>query len=390
MIERTGYKRRTFEEIVNAKIAKAKELFGEAINTDGNTALGKYILINAYDQYQVEELAEQIYYAINPQTAFGQSLDRLSWILGMKRNPATAATYKVKVRGTAGATVEKGFLVGVNLDYVGSDADLTFSNIEKAVIGEAGECEIIVACTTTGLIGNVAPAIINRIVNPTSTIDTVEGISVVDAAKGEESDYEYRKRYELARDGKGSGTVAAITAALMNIPTVRSAYVDVNESATETIKGVPPKAIACYVDGGIGREQEIAETIFNKKPIGVSTHGAETVKVSYGALKDYEVKFSYSESVNVYVKLTLTTNEKYGVDGNSTIKNNIATIINSLGMSEPLITTALYGDIYKVAGVVSAFVEVSTDGVTYSTNNIEVATNQQCVLNALTINGVTV
>ena len=391
MVTEQGYKRRTFEDIINAKVTKARELFGDSINTDENTALGKFIMICAYDQYHVEELAEKIYYSIFPQTAFGMSLDRLAWSMGITRKPATPASYKVKVTGTAGATIEAGFLVGVDPVYVGDETELTFENTASTIIGENGECEITVTCTMDGSIGNVSPSIINRIVNPVAYAEAVQGIEVIEAATDDESDHELRKRYEIAREGKGGCTPTAIISALVKIPTVNNAFVDVNESATETSEnGLPPKTITCYVDGGEAYKQEIGQTIFDNKPVGIGTYGAESVSVSYGALSDYVVYFSYVETVSVYIKLEITTNEKFEAKGNETIKENIEAFIKALEMGEPLITTALYGEIYKVKGVVMALIETSTDGINFSADNISVDANKRCVLNALTINGETV
>lgn len=390
MVSKEGYRRRTLEEIVNAKIESAKALFGETINTDETTTLGKFILICAYEQYHVEELAELIYYSIFPQTASGQSLDRLSWGVGIKRNAETSAIYKVKVIGTAGETIPVGFLVGVNADYIGEDGDLTFSNMQDTVVGANGECEITAVCTVSGVVGNVAPSIIDRVVNAVGYVEEVQGIEVVEAATGEESDYDFRTRYAKAIEGKGGCTESSIIAELVSIPTVKDAYISVNESATENLGDIPPKTIACYISGGVGYEQQIAEAIFNRKPIGVGTHGEETVSVSYGGLTDYEIKFSFAESKDIYVNIDLVTNEKFESNGNATIKSNIETFINSLGMGEQIITTALYGDIYKVSGVVSAIVTVSTDGQTYTADNVNVAVNEHCVLNTLKINDVTV
>lgn len=386
MVNKEGYRRRTLEEIVNAKIASAKELFGETINTNENTALGKFIMICAYDQYHIEEAAEQIYYSIFPQTASGASLDRLGWGVGITRNPETTASYKIKVTGTAGETISVGFLVGVDTDYIGEDTDLTFENTQETVIGENGECEITVTCTTAGVIGNIPPSIINRVVNPVDYVESVQGIDVVEAAASEESDTDFRARYEKAIEGKGGCTEAAIVAALISIPTVKDAYVSVNESATADMGAIPPKTIACVVNGGANYKQEIGEAIFNKKPMGVGTYGDQSVLVDYGALTDYEVKFSFAESKDIYIKIDLVTNEKFETNGNATIKANIETFINSLRMGEELITTALYGYIYKVTGVVSALVTISTDGQTYSADNVNVAVSEHCVLNTLTIN----
>lgn len=365
---------------MNAKITKAKELFGDDINTDENTALGKYIRINAYDQFNVEEIAEKVYYSIFPQTASGQSLDRLAWMVGMARNIAVPAQYRVKVTGDVGTTVEYGFLVG-------TESELNFFNTEETVIGEDGTCEIVVECVEAGTIGNIASNAINKIVNPVAEIDFVIGISVEQIGTEAESDYDFRNRFELIREGKGSCTEASIISALANIPTVQGAYVVANESTTETLNGIPPKSIACYVDGGKNYSQEIGEAIFDKKPIGIGTYGDQTVIVEYGALTDYKVYFSYASAVDVYIDLTITKNEHFESHGFDDIKANLTTFIESLGIGESLITTSLYGHIYSVAGVVSAIVKVSTDGTDYGTDNIVVDPRESLSLKQIKING---
>ncbi len=379
MVTATGYRRRTFEEILTAKIEKAKELFGENINTEENTALGKYIRINAYDQYNVEEIAEKIYYSIFPQTASGQSLDRLGWIVGITRNAAVPSRYQVTVTGTEGAIVEYGFLVS-------TESGINFYNTEEATIGEDGECVIEVECVEAGVIGNVARNEINRIVRPSAMIESVEGLWNVQVGVDEESDYDFIKRFEIVREGKGSGNETAIISALTSIPTVHGAYLRVNESATETVDGMPPKTIACYVDGGATKMQEIAEAIFDKKPVGIGTYGRISKTVTYGAT-NYTVNFSYAENVPIYIKLTLTTNDEFESDGNEKIMQNIVSFIDSLAIGQQLVTTALYKQIYSVAGVESASVEVSTNGNTYSTNTITVEPYACCAFEELEING---
>lgn len=95
----TGYVRATYAEILESKIRKAKDLFGEDIDTSEITPLGKFIRINAYDQALAEEEIEQVYYSRFPNSASGVSLDRLCVFVGLTRNPATAARYKVEVFG---------------------------------------------------------------------------------------------------------------------------------------------------------------------------------------------------------------------------------------------------------------------------------------------------
>lgn len=374
-----GYRRRTYEEILQAKIEKAKELFGEDINTEENTALGKYIRINTYDQYKVEEVAEQVYYSIFPQTAKGQSLDRLGWSIGMTRNVAIPSRYKVQISGLAGETVSIGFLVS-------TETQLNFYNTQDTVIGEDGTCTILVECVEAGSIGNVKPSDICKIVNPVSYVEEVIGVSVEQVGEDEESDYDFLKRFEIVRNGKGSCNEASITSALLNIPTVNGAYVIANES-TEEVDGIPAKTIACYVDGGDAYHQEIAEAIFDKRPIGVGTYGEIVVPVSYGALKNYEIKFSHSSEVDIYINLDIITNNRFETDGLDEIKANITNYINTLPIGQKLVTTALYAPIYSVTGVVSAQITVSKDGEEYNVNDIDVTLFECCSLKQLIING---
>lgn len=380
MVTDKGYKRRTWDEILNAKIAKAKELFGNDINTEENTPLGKYIRINAYDQYIVEETAEQIYYSIFPQTSSGQSLDRLGWSVGMTRNVAIPARYVVKVVGEAGATIEYGFLVA-------TETGLNFYCIEDTQIGSEGTCEIIVECEEGGAIGNVSASSINRVVNPVAEVDTVIGVSVNQIGVDEESDYDFRNRFALVREGKGSCTEASIISALTNIPTVQGAYIIVNESAIDTVANLPPKSIACYVDGGEDYHEEIAKAIFEKKPMCCGTYGDYTITLSYGALKDYAIRFSHAKTVDIYLDITVATNNEFEESGNEDIKNNLATFIATLGIGKPLITTSMYSQIYSVAGVVNSNIKVSEDGVTYNTDDINVEPYECCVLKQIKING---
>ena len=95
----TGYIRPTYEEILAEKIQRTKEIFGENISTDEKTPLGKFLRINAYDQAQEYEDIGAVYFARFPNTATGESLDRLCVFGGISRNPATEAQHTIQVYG---------------------------------------------------------------------------------------------------------------------------------------------------------------------------------------------------------------------------------------------------------------------------------------------------
>ncbi len=360
-----GFERRTYDDIVTAKTERSKELFGEDMETDELSALGKYNRINAYDQALAEEEAEQIYNSIFPTTAIGTSLDRLCPFAGIRRNAATKAQYIVTFTGTAGAVIPKGFLVG-------TESSISYSTIEDVTIGESGTIDAMVECEVSGEIGNILVQEINKIVNPSSDVDSVIGKSLL--AKGEEteSDYELRKRFNAAIEGAGSCNEVAIKAALLRVPTVTHAGIIVDEDNG---------SFECFINGGLNYHNEIAETIFEKKPIGIKTTGNETQEIIDSGGYSHTIKFSHTTNAPVYVRVAIKTSTEFeGDTGKQEIKNNLETYIDNVGIGNPVVLSSLYGQIHSVTGV-QEVVELllSTDGASWSTANITVDAYENCV-----------
>lgn len=364
-----GYQRRTYDDILNDKIQRAKELFGEDIDTSDQGALGKFIRINAYDQAQAEEEIEQVYYARFPNTASGQSLDRLMVFAGISRNPASAAAYIVKLTGVADYTVPMGFLVA-------TEAEITYWTTSDVTIGEDGTCLAQVSCTTAGTMGNLVSATqINRIVNPDANVEAVAGVELVTAGEDEESDADLRNRFAAAVQGAGSSNENAIRASLLRIPTVIYATVIANNTDEEDAEGRPPHSFECYVLGGDDYEQEIAQAIFDKRPIGIQTVGDKAVTILDVSGNERVVHYSPAQKVHVTVRATITTTTAFSSDGIAQVQEKVADYINGLGIGKALVLSSIYGHIYSVEGVHEVTsLELSTDGgSSFSTGNVAVS-----------------
>ncbi len=345
MLTELGYKRLTYNEILDSKIRRAKELFGENIRTDETTLLGKFIRINAYDQALAEEEAEAIYYARFPNTATGVSLDRLCTFVGITRNSAIAAQYQVKVTGIAGETVPTGFLVC-------TESNVIYYNTQATEIGVDGTCTICVECIEAGTIGNVQAEKINTIKNPSAYVDEVIGINILKPGTDTESDYALRQRFNEAKQGQGACNENAIRSALLRVPTVKSASVVTNESETEDSAGRPPHSFECYIFGGEDYHESVAQTIFEKKPLGIKTYG----KTSYDIIDDggytHKIYFSHVTQIDIAVKIKIKINNDFSdTTGIEEIYENITTYINNLGVGKNVILSSLYGKIHEVIGV---------------------------------------
>lgn len=375
-----GFVRRTYADILNDKIQKAKELFGENIETGDQSALGKFIRINAYDQAMTEEEIEKVYYARFPNTATGTSLDRLLVFGGITRNPATPARYSVTVQGTAGFVIEPGFLVG-------TETGLTFYSTLEATIGEDGTCLIEVDCTEPGTIGNVSASAIDTVVNPDASITGVTGVERLSAGQDEESDADLRVRLKSVFAGSGSCNENAIRAAILRVPTVEYAAVIVNSTDEEDSEGRPPHSFECYVLGGDAYEQEIAEAIFDKRPVGIQTVGDKAVTITDISGNERVVNYSPAPHVSVSVKVSIKTNVAFPGDGVEQIQTAIANYIDGIGIGNSLVLSTIYGYIYAIAGVSEVTsLELSTDGgSTYSAANVTVPAYGVVVCEGVTV-----
>ena len=144
---------------------------------------------------------------------------------------------------------------------------------------------------------------------------------------------------------------------------------------------MPPHSIEIIAYGGL--DEEIAEAIFKRKAAGIATYGNTSVAVLSASGKTYDINFSRPTPVPIWVKIyNLVTNNNFPVDGKSQIQQRIVDFVggdvkSGLGIGQTVICVALPTEVFKVPGVVDFDLQISTDGKTYSWNNIEIASHEK-------------
>lgn len=346
-------------------------MFGEDIDVSEITPLGKYIRINTYDQAEQAEDSEMVYNSINPLTAVGVALDNLCVFVNISRNPATPAHFKVRLNAAntviSDGTIPIGFLVG-------TDTGLEYYTTESVTLTEGGSCETIVECTTKGIIGNVDYRAINVIVNPDARIASIEGLELVQAGEDAESDVDLRKRFMAAREGLGSCNTSAIQVALMKIQGVNDAIVIENEEDFADADGRPPHSFECYVSGGELQYEEIANAIYEKKPVGIKSHGTVAATAKDIGGHEHIIRFSPIQAINVDMQIKIKIDETFNsATGYDDIRNNLIDHVLGIGIGKPVVYSALYGQIHKVTGVVEVVeLLLSTDGTNFASGNVNI------------------
>jgi len=366
-ITELGFERPNYDDLLEAQIDRAKELFGEDIDTTDSTALGKYIRLNVTDLAECYEILEDIYFARFPNTARGVSLDRLLPFAGIARNQATCAAHNITFTGTAGEYVPEGFEVSAN------DGNLIFHTYEALQIGTSGTVDGVVYCEEAGTIGNVETGKIDGIVNPDANVESITHKGIASYGEDIESDTALRARFNESISGAGSGTAASISGAIARVELVDGVTVVENDT-DETVSGIPPHSFECFVLAPESQDTLIAEAIFNKKPLGIKAHGDVGVEVVDSGGNKHTVYFSRTIKVNIYIKITVNVNTKFEADGAAQIQESIANYINTLKNGEDVYLASLFNCIYKATGVVNVpSLTMGTNGTTYSTDNIAIS-----------------
>lgn len=339
-----GFQRPTYDDLLAAQVARAKKLFGEDIDTSGQSILGKFIRINVSDLAECYELLEDIYYSRFPNSARGQSLDRLCTFAGVVRDPATAARIKVMIYGTVGAVVPAAFAIsgGGHVFYVDMDY----------VVGTDGTVECLAVCAETGDAGNLIPGTALIIENPDPDLERVEFVGIDTYGQEREDDTSLRIRFGLSVAGAGSASVDALRGALSRVALVDGVAVVENDTE-ETVDGRPPHSFECYVLAPESQDQLIAEAIFSKKPLGIKSVGQVEVEVLDEGNKPHTVRFSRTIKRIIHLQARILTNQFFENTGVGQIKASLLEYINNLANGDCVYLTSLFGYIHKVHGVVN-------------------------------------
>lgn len=359
-----GFHRPTYEQLLQTRIEQAKMLFGEDIDTDETTTLGKFIRLAVSDLESAWEALEAVYYARFPNTASGVSLDRLLPFAGISRNAATRAEHEIELTGQAGFTVPNGTIFGTS-------EGVTFYLVNDVELNESGTGTGIVDCTESGTVGNVTLGRISEIVNPVSGLTSIEHTDILTLGKDTETDNAVRARFYQAIAGGGSSTADSIIAAILRVPNVQGCMMIENETDETDSGGRPARSFECFVLAPEEQYQAIAEAIFDKKPVGIKSHGQISKQVADEGGYYHTIKFSAVTEMTVYLKISVKVDATFPSDGVEQIKSNLISYINSQSNGEDLNYTSLFGYIHSVTGVRNTTsLQVSTDNVTYTTGDV--------------------
>lgn len=299
-----GFRKLTYAEILEQQIIRAKDLFGHDIDTSEKSVLGKYIRLNVSDFAKQEDALEAIYLARYIDTATGISLDRLTPFANITRNSQTYAVLSVVVENTGANNAS----IPMNTNLV-SSSGILYHTVRQATIAAKRTGTLFVECNDSGTVGNDTSIIdFYQTQIPNIRILSAE---IVSAGQDMETDAQLRLRWKKALAGAGTSTYDSIIGGILRISGIQDCVIFENDTDKNVDDGsgfiIPSHSFETVVSGGMSASAEIAQAIFDKKPIGIGTAGANTYTVEDSAGILHTICFSYAETVQAKIVMTIQT-----------------------------------------------------------------------------------
>ena len=241
-------------------------------------------------------------------------------------------------------------------------------------------------CDTAGAI---TPAIgaVNQIVTSYAGWDSVENNLPASTGRDAETDISLRERWAKSIYHRASGMTDAITAALYDVDGVTFAQTYENNTNSTDADGRPPHSIESIVYGG--SPHDIAETIWRAHASGITTYGSITQTVYDSQNIPHEISFNRPALVPIYLQITVTANpeKELSAAAISLIKAAISAQISGQNVGQDVILQSLYGTIYTATSGAVGYMQIkgSTDGATFSTDNIVINARSIATIDAANI-----
>ena len=205
---------------------------------------------------------------------------------------------------------------------------------------------------------------ITQVITAIGGVTSVTNTVALGTGRDRETDEAFRLRASQSLALAGSATIPALTAALLNVGDVSSAYV-IENTDNVVVDGRPANSFECVVTAPTTTEvnEEVATVIWNDKPAGIQTHGNVSVPIVDTTGVTRVIKFSRPDEVFIAVRATysLYDEETFPVDGPATIINTIVAYGSSLPVGKDVVPQRFYGPIYSaVNGIGDLKVECQT------------------------------
>lgn len=363
----------------NQVVTEWKQALGQDLITDDETPQGLLINAETEARQSVARANAAIANQINPNIAEGIFLDAIWALTGGQRLKASyTQVQEVILTGVAGTVIVEGSLAQAS--------DYQFKTLSTVVLNASGKAVVNFQAVELGVVPCLANQL-NKIITPILGWETVNNPRDGVMGKDEESDLSARLRRKRTLALQGRALPEAIVSDLYSLEGVKSLVFRENISNTyQIVDGVPfelkPHSIWVCIEGG--SDNQIAQSLLNSKSLGAGYNGQQKLEVIEPVSgQSYEVQFDRPEHVLIYIKVTVKASSPT-FDPQLVIPYVIMNYAKGEQAQEQGFMIGNTVSSFEIAAAInkeypSLFIkkiEISTDAINYSSQEIEIALNQ--------------
>ena len=369
-IDELGMHIPTYDDILQDLLDSMKQIFGTDIYLDEDSMDYQQISIFARKIYDTNSLALLVYNNRTANTSVGVGLDNLCALVGIKRKPATYSECQLTITGDPGTVITGG---------KANDGTYNWNLPDEVTIPSNGAIVVQSTCETSGYI-TAAPNTINVIATPLYGWFGVTNQYAATPGKNVESDANLRARYYVSTMLPAVSIFDSMLASLSSITDVKRVKGYENDTNQTSSEGFPPHSVTFVVEDG--DDGQIAEMIYNKKTPGCYTNGTTDIEILSEAGNVTHIRFYRPTYKNVYVKVNITKLAGYNASAVDNIKAALVNYIKSADIHDTIyrqiLMSVVIGQLTSTTSPEFSVtdVQISTDGTTYSQNDLALAFNE--------------
>lgn len=341
---------------------------GLDIDWDADVVFGNWSADFADLLGQESELTNSIYDSWSVGNATGLQLDSLCAAVGIYRQEPTYSQTTVTLTATAGTFIAAGKIV----EGGGEEGDARWITSE-AVTSTGSDSVVVVAEEPGAIVATIGE--IDKIVTPVSGWSGVTNAADATVGDARETDAELRIRRAESLQVSGAASANAIRANISALTYLTAAVVVENDRSTvQSVQGLlmDPNAIYCvvYPDSlTTAQEQEIAETIYTKMPVGIYSQGVDVVQtVTDDAGGSKVIRFDYADTLAVNIVYVLSYETGYSLtDVETALETAITSYFATLNVGD----SVTYLDMLCLAGSITGIKGVTTLTLNGGTSDID-------------------
>ena len=374
ILDENGLQIKTLDELIAEKEAIYRELFGEDVILDSNSADGQLINITAQAGVDIRERIMDVYNSFDPDECIGRVQDSRYKINNIERKGGKWTIQPIDIVVNKTVTLQ-----GLDENYgdanassyaVKDSAGNVWYLIDTATVANNGEvARLPFRAKEIGIVQPIIGEITEQVTPITGVISVINSVAPTSLGEEEETDIEFQIRRNKSVAVNGQGNTDTIKAKILATEGVSDARVydyDWESYPNADANGLNPHFIWAIVEGG--SNQEIGEILYTNSG-GAGMKGEVIVPVYSASGQVYNAKFDRPIAVPLYIKFSLQETEPntiFDIEGiKDYIAKNLTYIIGELAETAKPTEIARAGLVsVSTSGAVINLL-ISTDGVDY-------------------------